>query len=169
MESPLTSPARTLLDLAEVLDGRELEAAYGEAIVQRLTSEAALRRLIRATPGRRGAAPLLRLLDQQAGPSLTRSQAEERFLALVRLAGFSHPEVNVRLGGHLVDFLWRNEQVVVEVDGYQFHSSRAAFERDRLRDALPAGGGLLGDSRDVATADRAALRSGRPAGPGPQA
>ena len=138
----LTSPARTLLDLAEVLTGRELEAAYGEAIVRRLTSEAALRRLIGARPGRRGAAPLQSLLDRQAGPSLTRSQAEERFLALVRQAGFPHPEVNVRLGGHLVDFLWRDERLVVEVDGYRFHSSRAAFERDRLRDAALEEAGL---------------------------
>ena len=120
----------------------ELEAAYGEAIVRRLTSEAALRRLIGARPGRRGAAPLQRLLDRQAGPSLTRSQAEERFLALVRQAGFPHPEVNVRLGGHLVDFLWRDERLVVEVDGYRFHSSRAAFERDRLRDAALEEAGL---------------------------
>lgn len=82
------------------------------------------------------------LLDRQAGPSLTRSQAEERFLALVRQAGFPHPEVNVRLGGHLVDFLWRDERLVVEVDGYRFHSSRAAFERDRLRDAALEEAGL---------------------------
>ena len=45
------------------------------------------------------------------------------------------PGVNVRVGGHEVDFLWRKEALVVEVDGFEFHSSRAAFERDRLRDA----------------------------------
>jgi very-short-patch-repair endonuclease len=43
--------------------------------------------------------------------------------------------VNVRIGGHEVDFLWRKERLVVEVDGFGFHSSRAAFEHDRLRDA----------------------------------
>jgi very-short-patch-repair endonuclease len=53
----------------------------------------------------------------------------------VRAAGFPPPEVNIRVRGHLVDFLWTAERVVVEVDGYRFHSSRMAFERDRIRDA----------------------------------
>ena len=56
-------------------------------------------------------------------------------LGLVRDAGLPAPQVNIRIQGHLVDFLWRSERVVIEVDGYRFHSSRAAFERDRLRDA----------------------------------
>ena len=132
---PLTSPARTLLDMAEGLDDRELECAYGEALVRRLTNEGALRDLVRACPGRRGGGRLRNLIDAQAGPALTRSEAEERFLALVRAAGFPPPEVNIRVRGHLVDFLWTAERVVVEVDGYRFHSSRMAFERDRIRDA----------------------------------
>jgi very-short-patch-repair endonuclease len=132
---PLTAPSRTLLDLAGGLDPRELESACGEALVRRLTSQAALRRLARDSAGRRGARPLRSLLDAEAGPALTRSEAEERLIALVRDADFPPPEVNIRVHGHLVDFLWRSERVVVEVDGYRFHSSRAAFERDRVRDA----------------------------------
>ena len=132
---PLTSPARTLLDLSEVAEDRELESAYGEAVVRRLTNEHALRELARISAGRRGTRSLLRLLDFQAGPALTRSVAEDRLLALVREAGLPAPQVNTRVRGHLVDFLWAAEGVVVEVDGYRFHSSRAAFERDRLRDA----------------------------------
>jgi very-short-patch-repair endonuclease len=132
---PLTAPCRTLLDLAEVVNVRELESAYCEAIVRRLVSEAALRRTLRNSEGRRGIGPLTMLLDGQAGLSLTRSQAEENMLALVRDAGLPTPQVNIRVHGHLVDFLWRRERVVVEVDGYRFHSSRVAFERDRVRDA----------------------------------
>ena len=74
--------------------------------------------------------------------TLTRSEAEERFLALVRAAGLPAPEVNARILGHEVDFLWRDEGLVVEVDGFQFHSTRAAFERDRQRDAELQGAGL---------------------------
>jgi very-short-patch-repair endonuclease len=50
--------------------------------------------------------------------------------------------VNARILGHEVDFLWRDERLVVEVDGFQFHSTRAAFERDRQRDAELQGAGL---------------------------
>jgi very-short-patch-repair endonuclease len=132
---PVTAPCRTLLDLAEVLNLRELESAYDEAIVRRLVSEADLRRTLRNAVGRRGTGPLTRLLDRQAGPCLTRSRAEEHMLALVRDAGFPPPQVNIRIHGHLVDFLWPSASVVVKVDGYRFHSCRAAFERDRLRDA----------------------------------
>jgi very-short-patch-repair endonuclease len=75
------------------------------------------------------------LLDDDARPAITRSEAEERLLVLIRASELPHPEVNVRVGYHEVDFLWRSQRLVVEVDGFRFHSSRAAFERDRLRDA----------------------------------
>ena len=68
-------------------------------------------------------------------PSLTRSEAEAKLLALVRSAGLPRPETNVVSSQYEVDFLWRSERVVVEVDGYAFHSSRRAFEADRRRDA----------------------------------
>ncbi len=63
-------------------------------------------------------------------------------LALVRAARLPMPDVNVRVGPIEVDFLWREERLVVEVDGFRFHSSRAAFERDRRRDAELQAGGL---------------------------
>jgi very-short-patch-repair endonuclease len=75
------------------------------------------------------------LLDRDAKPALTRSEAEERLLALIRSAELPEPELNVRIGRHEVDFLWRDRGLVVEVDGFRYHSSRDAFERDRLRDA----------------------------------
>lgn len=84
---------------------------------------------------RTGAARLRALVEGGEGPAITRSEAEERFLALVRAAELPPPEVNVRVNDHEVDFLWRDEGLVVEIDGFRFHSSREAFERDRRRDA----------------------------------
>jgi very-short-patch-repair endonuclease len=56
-------------------------------------------------------------------------------LSLVRRARLPTPHTNVRIAGHEVDALWPRERLVVEVDGFAFHSTRAAFERDRARDA----------------------------------
>jgi very-short-patch-repair endonuclease len=67
--------------------------------------------------------------------TLTRSEAEEMLLALVRDADLPLPLVNQRLHGFEVGFHWPQAALVVEVDGFAFHSSRAAFERDRVRDA----------------------------------
>jgi very-short-patch-repair endonuclease len=123
---PLTSPARTLLDLTRVLPDRPLERALEEAL-----------RLGLLAPGDvRGTSRRLQaLVDRYEGPTLTRSEAEERLLALLRAARLPPPELNVRVGRREVDCLWRDAALVVEVDGYAYHSSRAAFERDRLRDA----------------------------------
>jgi hypothetical protein len=132
---PITTPARTLLDLAMTASTWELERATAEAFRRRLTSDRELCFLLARHRGRRGAGILRKLLERNAPPALTRSAAEDRFLALVRAAPIPEPAVNVRLGPHEVDFLWRRQRLVVEIDGFDFHSSRAAFERDRLRDA----------------------------------
>lgn len=132
---PITAPARTLLDLAEVVPYRELERAVDEAQARGLARRKELLRLLARARGRRGVARLRALLDREEGPALTRSEAEERLLALVRAACLPTPAVNARIAGYEVDFLWRDERLVVEVDGYAFHSGRRAFERDRLRDA----------------------------------
>ncbi len=66
---------------------------------------------------------------------MTRSEAEEQMRALLHKSGLPTPSTNVSVGPYEVDMLWRQERLVVEIDGYAFHSSRAAFERDRVRDA----------------------------------
>lgn len=132
---PLTAPARTLLDLSEVVPARQVERAMAEALRARLVTQAEIEALLARSPGRRGIAVLRELLAAAHGPALTRSEAEHRFLALVRAGGLPAPETNVRVAGHEVDFLWRETRCIVEVDGFAFHSTRAAFERDRLRDA----------------------------------
>lgn len=139
---PITTPARTLCDLAGVLSRRELEQAMAKAERKELASPKEVRSLVDRAPMRRGN-PLIRsILDAPASPALTRSEAEERLLALTRKARLPAPETNARVGRYEVDFLWRRQRLVVEVDGYAFHSSRRNFESDRSRDADLAAKGL---------------------------
>lgn len=79
---------------------------------------------LESAPHHPGAGRLRALLRGQRGPGLSQSEAEERFLALIREAGLPEPETNVRIHGYEVDFLWRDQQVVVEIDGFRFHPSR---------------------------------------------
>jgi len=139
---PTTAPARTLLDLASITGARELEQALARAEREGSTTPEALYALLARHQAHPGARALRALLGAAAGPALTRSEAEARFLALVREAGLPAPECNVRIGRHEVDFLWRALAVVVEVDGYRYHSSRLRFEGDRRKDADLVAGGL---------------------------
>jgi very-short-patch-repair endonuclease len=129
---PVTSPARTLLDVASSMPAVELARLVEEAQVQRLVTRA---ELIAEASGRPGTAALRAVLQREDQPSLTRSEAERRLLALIRAARLPAPVTNARVGRAEVDMLWRRERLIVEVDGFAFHGSRAAFERDRRRDA----------------------------------
>lgn len=82
------------------------------------------------------------LVEAQHAPGVTRSEAEERFLALVRRAKVAAPVLNVAIAGFKVDFLWRAEKLVVEVDGRAFHTSHRRFESDRSRDAVLVAAGM---------------------------
>ena len=127
---PMTAPARTLLDLAAAGDERQLEFALREAQARRLVRPA---ELLRRCDRRRGARLLRAVLEDE--PGLTRSEAERRLLRLLRRAGLPAPRTNVRIGRFEVDLLFADERLIVEVDGFAFHASRSAFERDRDRDA----------------------------------
>jgi very-short-patch-repair endonuclease len=139
---PLSAPARTLIDVAGTSAEREVERAYAEALARRLVTRVALQAAVKRAGRRAGVAVVRRLLEAEHGPALTRSEAEERLLALLRAGGLPEPDTNARVGPYEVDFLWRTERLAVEVDGYAFHSSRAAFERDRRRDAELQDAGL---------------------------
>ncbi|MEK9501875.1 type IV toxin-antitoxin system AbiEi family antitoxin domain-containing protein [Gemmatimonadota bacterium DH-20] len=130
---PITTVDRTLLDLAVDVRRRTLERAVAEALARGLTSDRRLVNFLRRHPRSPGSGKLRAVLDAGAPPR-TRSEAEERFLSLVRRAGMPRPEVNVRVGPWEVDFYWPRARVVVEVDGYASHHSGRAFERDRRRD-----------------------------------
>jgi very-short-patch-repair endonuclease len=66
--------------------------------------------------------------------AFTRSSLEERFLELVREAGLPMPAMNFNVGGYELDAYWERERFAVELDVYETHGTRAAFERDRLRE-----------------------------------
>jgi len=100
-----------------------------------LVVRADIERLLVRHSGRKGIAALRTVFSIDGGLVLTRSEAEVRFLALVRAADISRPLVNTRLCGFEVDFLWPDQRLVVEIDGFAFHGGRAAFEDDRDRDA----------------------------------
>lgn len=100
--------------------------------MQRHVSSRSLNEQLSRYPTHRGTAALTKAI--RTDPALTRSEAERRFLELIRAARLPEPEANVNLGRYEVDFLWRNEKLIVEVDGYAFHSSRSSFERDRRKD-----------------------------------
>ncbi len=98
-------------------------------------------REVEANRGRRGVGTPTALLDGRS-PARTRSRPERRLLAALRRAGLPEPETDVRLGDGSVDFLWRDAELVVEVDAYSTHSSPWAFERDRRKDAELTARGL---------------------------
>jgi hypothetical protein len=133
---PLADVARPRLHPAVA----DLRRALSEADYRGLLDPAAIE--CRTGRGRPGAAALrgaLALhLPELAG---TRSLLERHFLLLVERAGLPIPEVNATVEGLMVDALWRDARVVVELDGHAAHDSRAAAERDRHRDlALRAAG-----------------------------
>jgi very-short-patch-repair endonuclease len=144
---PVTSPPRTLVDLAGIATSRQLEQAHAAAErIGRVTRRevwAALRR----HPGARGCRMLRQLLAELDAsghsPLFLRSQAEEAGLAMVRSGDLPRPLSNARILGLEVDFLWPDLRLVMEVDGLSFHSSAEAVQRDRSRDRTLVMGGYL--------------------------
>jgi very-short-patch-repair endonuclease len=139
---PVASPSLTVLDLAGLLGREALAAVVNEARVLQLVREEELQASLVRHPKRRGARNLRRLLSQERGAGLTRSEAERRALALMRRHDL-HPETDVSIGPWRVDFLFRSERVVVEVDGYRYHSTPKRFVDDRRRAADLAARGFV--------------------------
>ena len=137
---PLTSVSRTLLDLAAVLTRRQLERALNEVEVRQLTDRLSIPDLLARYPRRHGAATLRALLASDAPRGVTDRELEERFVAFIDAHGLPRPYLNAYLhlrGRHFkVDCLWREERLVVELDGRATHGTRKAFEGDRERDRI---------------------------------
>lgn len=108
---PVTTPARTLADLRRVASRAAWDAALREAEFLRLP------------------------LDGLFAGDGTRSGEERRPLGICTRHGLPRPERNARIGPHVVDFLWREAKLIIEVDTYGTHGGRAAFHGDRVRDA----------------------------------
>ncbi len=155
---PITIPARTLLDAAGMVGSREIEALVARAEREGLVSREDLIRLMQRHPRRPGTAALRALLMPGTELAMTRSNAEEVFLTLIREARLDGFETNVPFGRYELDFLWRKERIAVEIDGRRYHSSRPRSEGDRRKDAWLLGQGItvLRLSWDQITRDRTA-------------
>jgi very-short-patch-repair endonuclease len=135
---PVTTVARTLLDLAAVLQPHELNRALERAEALRLADQTSLVALMDRHRGRRGTANLKAAMREGLRPAVTKSELERRFLAFVEQAGLPRPRINLwlQIGGDWleVDCAWPDQRVIVELDSRAYHQTTAAFERDRQRD-----------------------------------
>src|SRR3954451_2000498 len=133
---PVTTPARTLFDLAAVVSPQHLKAAFDEAEVRRLTSPTSLDALVARYPGRRGTQAVRRILDnhRRNGAAIPTSILERRLLTLVDANGLPKPHVNRRSDDGELDAIWHEQRLIVECDGFATHGTREAFERDRAKD-----------------------------------
>jgi hypothetical protein len=132
---PVTSLARTLFDLGEVVDEGQLRRSFEEADRLHLLRVPELEAVCARCPGRRALRPIRLLIDEARLPETTRSPLEDDVLALCREYDLPAPVTNVDVLEHEVDAFWPRERLIVEADSVAFHSHRAAFERDRARDA----------------------------------
>jgi hypothetical protein len=170
----VTTPARTLLDLAAILTPQQLERAANEAEVRRLASPTSLDALVARYPGRPGTPAIKALLDdRRIGANVTKEELEHRFLAFLDADGIERPRTNRHIAlrdGSLIeaDCHWPDAKLIVELDGAATHHTSAAFEADRRRDRKATASGyrvvrvtwrqLHEDAATLATELRALLR-----------
>ena len=135
---PITTLARTLLDLAATAPRSRLEHALGQALRNELYDQRAIGDVLERHHGRRGVKALRTATADD--PAFTRGELERRFRALCRRAGLPQPLSNHVVADadnhpHEVDFFFPAHRLVVEIDGWRDHGTRVAFERDRAKDA----------------------------------
>jgi predicted transcriptional regulator of viral defense system len=136
---PCTTVARTLVDLGDVEGHRAVEQAVNRAEGRRMFDGRAVHEALARAGPRRGAGVLRSVLDGYEEPTLTEEGGEEAFLALCRSASLPSPAVNAWIAlddgvAYKADFLWRSHMLIAETDGRDVHTTRKAFEHDRLRD-----------------------------------
>lgn len=136
---PVTTVARTLVDLAEVLDPASLARVCHEATIRYATNPAQVEAVLKRRPTAAGAGDLRRVLCGEV--PVTLSKLESGFLALLRRTGLPLPETNRRAGRHWVDCRWPDRRLTVELDSYRYHHTRHAWEQNhhRERDARARG------------------------------
>jgi len=132
---PVTSPARALLDFADDHSPRAIERALDEALGARIVSRTKVADLLaRSGAGRRGTKLLAKLIATRRPSSRTANKPEERLRQMLLDAGLPVPECNYPLFGYEADYYWPEARVVLELDSYQWHSTRSAWVRDRRKD-----------------------------------
>lgn len=139
---PITSVAQTLLDYAAGADLLTLRRAVAQADYLRLLDLHAINAAL--GQGRPGSAQLRRAIKRhEPRLALTRSRLELEFVPLCESAGIPLPEINAKVAGWPVDALWREERLIVELDGYDNHSTRTQMERDRQKELELRAAGFL--------------------------
>jgi Protein of unknown function (DUF559) len=132
---PVTSAARTLFDLAEVVNEKQLERAFEEADRMRLLRMRELESVCERGYGRKALRPVRCLLEEARYPEDTQSPLEDRVLDLCHEYDLPQPLTGALVLGREVDAFWPDHKLMVEADSWKHHGYRAAFERDRERDA----------------------------------
>lgn len=132
---PVTTVGRTLLDCAEVLAARRLRNAIEAAERLRVFDLREVEATCERNRGHHGVKPLrAALADMHGEPAITRSDLEILFLDFCHARGIPLPATNITVCGYEVDAAWVERKLVVELDSFEFHGTRGAFERDRERD-----------------------------------
>jgi very-short-patch-repair endonuclease len=132
---PVTTIPRAMLDLAETLHSQRLRTLLEAAQRQDLLDPRAFDAVIARHPGRHGLKLLRQALTALTDEApWTQSEFERRFLELIRETGLPEPQVNVIVEGELADFYWPEHNLIVELDGWEFHKTKAKFTADRRRD-----------------------------------
>lgn len=145
----VSTPARAILEIAATLPLSEVARAIDAGLASKVLTPGGVAAVLARHRGRRGAGRLAAVLAG-GGTAITRSEAERRFRKLIRDAGLPQPEVNQPFGRWELDFIWRQEGLVVEIDGYQFHRGPASFNSNHEKDLAvrQAGLDLLRFTRD---------------------
>ena len=139
---PITSVARTIVDLAGVLDDRRLVAVVNEAEVQKVFDLAEIEAVLRRRAGGVGPKRLRRVLaNYQEPPGYTVSEAEALLHSICERSALPRGR-RVVVGPYELDFYWPDARLAVEVDGRAFHATRRAFQEDRERDRVLAAQGI---------------------------
>jgi very-short-patch-repair endonuclease len=139
---PVTSVARTIVDLAGQLDDRRLTAVVNEAEVRRLFDLRAIEAVLERRRGAKGGRRVRRVLaNYTEPPGYSATKAEALFQSLCKQYALPRPQ-RVSKVGYELDFYWPDARLAVEVDGRAFHATRRAFQEDRERDRLLATEGI---------------------------
>jgi very-short-patch-repair endonuclease len=139
----VTSVARTLVDLADVLNERQLTRAVRQAELLKVFDLRAVEAALARVAGRKGGHRLRRVLvAYQPEPHLLRSRAERKLKRLCERHRLPQPQFNVSVGGYEVDVYWPEAKLALEFDGVETHQTRFAFHEDRRRDRALAAEGV---------------------------
>jgi very-short-patch-repair endonuclease len=169
---PVTTVARTLIDLGAVVPPRRVEQAFDKAEILRILDLRDVERILAEAGSRPGTAALRAVLGREyAGSTLTDSWLGEQLLMIMRSAGLREPRQQLQVLDYRPDFCWPEARLIVEADGAGAHGTRRGHAHDTRRDVLLTIAGwtvlrfaydsIVHDPRYVADAIRAALASGR--------